>query len=337
MQSKTDIGLTSAEISGLWRTFQSDSMSIRVFKYFLEKVKDSDTRPIIEYALSLSEQHIRNITEIFNKEGYPIPQGFTDEDVDVTAPPLYSDIFCLFYIRNMSRIGLESYSLLLPQVTRQDVLDFFTGCVNTSIELTRKVIFAKLSKGVYIRPPMISIPEKIDFIDNKSFLTGFFGEKRNMTAGEITALFLNIQSNAIGLAMLTGFAQVAESEKVRVFMIRGKNIANKHIEIFSSRLESERIPVSLPSDTFVTNSTDAPFSDKLMMFHTNLMISTGLGNYGTAMTICMRHDLQADFVRLAAETAKYGADGLNIMIDNSWMEQPPQAINHDALSNVKHE
>jgi len=66
-----------------------------------------------------------------------------------------------------------------------------------------------------------------------------------------------------------------------------------------------------------------------MMFYTNLMIAAGLNNYGTAIAMCMRHDLQADFLRLAAEVAKYGADGINMMIENNWMEQPPQAVTHE--------
>lgn len=334
MQPKTHITLTSAEIAGLWRTYQSDSMSICVFKYFLEKVKDTDTRQIIEYALSLSQQHIQTITDILNKEGYPVPHGFTDEDVDIIAPALYSDNFYLFYIRFMSRIGLGYYSIVVPLMARQDILDFFSSCLNTSLELTRRVILVKLSKGLYIRPPIITIPEKTDFINNKSFLTGYFGEKRNLIAEEATSLFLNIQSNAIGQATLTGFAQVTQSEQVRSFMIRGRDIANKHVEIFSSRLESERLPVTIPPDTFVTNSTESPFSNRLMMFHVSLMVSAGFGNYATALTVSMRHDIQADFLRLSAEVAKYGAEGINIMIENGWLEQPLQAINHNDLARV---
>ncbi len=332
MQNETEIGLTSAEISQLWVTYQSDSMSICIFKYFLEKVKDADVKKLIEISLSLAEEHIKTITDIFNKEGYPIPQGFTESDVNIKAPPLYDDSFILFYIRNMSRIGLGSYSVSAPQMSRPDVLKFFSDCLTSSLDLSNQTINMKLSKGLYVRPPIITIPDKIDYIKSRNFLTGFFGEKRAMTSAEITSLFINIQSNNIGKALLTGFAQVVDSEQVADFLRRGIDLSEKHMEIFSSKLENEKIPSPLPSDTFVTNSTISPFSDKLIMYHTSLMIIAGISNYATAMTTCLRHDLQADFVRLTAEIAKYSADGLNILIENGWMEMPPQAVSHAALS-----
>ncbi|MFX4261710.1 DUF3231 family protein [Pelotomaculum propionicicum] len=48
----------------------------------------------------------------------------------------------------------------------------------------------------------------------------------------------------------------------------------------------------------------------------------------------MRRDLSATFIRLIAEILDYAGDGLNIMINNGWFEQPPQAVNHEALAGV---
>ena len=115
MHSNSEIKLTSAEIAILWRTYLSETLSICVLKYFLATVKDNDIKPIYEFALQTSQRHVQTITEIFNKEGYPIPKGFTDEDVNLAAPPLYSDSFTLFNIRYLSRLGLIYYGIALPQ------------------------------------------------------------------------------------------------------------------------------------------------------------------------------------------------------------------------------
>lgn len=334
MQSKTEISLTSAEISVLWRIYMNDSMAVRILKYFLEKVKDTDIRPIVEFAFNLAQQHIQTITDIYHKEGYPVPQGFTDEDMDITAPPLFNDNFYLFYLHYMSRVGLNNYSIALPQMVRQDVLDFLTNCLNQTTELARKVIMTKLSAGLLIRPPKIIIPDQIDFIKKQSFLAGFWGEKRSMIAGEIAQIFLNIHSITIIKALLTGFAQVSESEKVKDFMKRGKNIAAKHIEILSTKLKEEDVPAPGTWESFVTDSIENTFSDKMMMFHVSMIVSSTLSSYGNLLAISMRHDLQADFIRLSAEIVQYGAGAINIMVDHGWMEQPPQAINHDALVRV---
>ena len=216
--------------------------------------------------------------------------------------------------------------------TRQDVLDFFTGCLSTSAELSRRVTSVLLSLGMYIKPPVITVPEQTDFVKKDSFLAGFFGKHRKMTAIEITHVFENLQYNNAGKALLTGFAQVAESGRVKELMGRGAGMAEKHIGIFADKLKEDGIPAPVPWDTFVTSSTDPVFSDKLMLFHTTILVASGIGDYGVAMGTSMRQDMQADYVRLTAEIAQYAADCLKVMIDNGWMEQPPQAVNHEALA-----
>ncbi|MDP4182167.1 MAG: DUF3231 family protein [Bacillota bacterium] len=69
--------------------------------------------------------------------------------------------------------------------------------------------------------------------------------------------------------------------------------------------------------------------DKISKFKS----AAGFENYAVAVSTTMRHDIQADFIRLGAEVAKYASEGFNIMIDNKWFEQPPQAINHSVLAN----
>lgn len=331
MQAKADIKLSSGEIAVLWTTCINDSLAICVLKYYLEKAQDPDVCPVIEYAISLAQKHIQTITEVYKKEGYPLPQGFTNEDVDITAPPLFNDSFYLYYLHNMSRIALASYGIALSLMTRQDMFEFMTDCLTTSIELTRRLTVLLLSKEMVVQPPLITIPEKVDFVKKQSFLTGFLGERRNLVSIEIAILFTNIQANILFKTLLSGFAQVAESEHVRELMIRGKSIADKHIEIFSSKLEEEGIPVATTWNTVVTDSTNSTFSDKLMLYHARVLIASLFGNYGTTLATSMRHDLQADLVRLAAELAKYGEDCTNLMIDNEWLEQPPQAISNKAL------
>ena len=86
-------------------------------------------------------------------------------------------------------------------------------------------------------------------------------------------------------------------------------------------------------DEHITDSTIAPFSDKLMMFQTTYMIALGIGNYGIAAGSCQRTDLSVTFVRLAGEIALFAEDGANILIKHGWMEEPPMAADRQALIN----
>lgn len=334
MEPAHNIRLTASEIGNLWNQFQTDSLAVCVLRYFANRVEDSETRSIIEHALKLSRQHIQKITEILNAEKYPIPKGFTDEDVNIAAPRLFSDTFYLIYIQNMSRIGLIGYSLALPVIVRSDVRDFYNQCLASSAELSNQVTRVMQSKGVFSRPPYISTPDKIEFVEKQSFMTGWFGKRRPLESMEITQLFLSILTNIFGKALVMGYSQVANSQEVRDYMLRGKKIADKHIEVFTSLFHEDDLSLPQSWDSEVMDSTVSPFSDKLMMFHTRVLSMAGLGNYGTGLATSLRYDLVGHYTRLLAEFAHYADDGINLMINNGWMEQPPHSVDRKALVHV---
>src|SRR5206468_8205341 len=73
--------LTSAEQGKLWATYIGNTMSVCVLSYMLNHVQDQEIKKVLENGLGLSRQFVQFITELYTKENYPIPQGFTDEDV----------------------------------------------------------------------------------------------------------------------------------------------------------------------------------------------------------------------------------------------------------------
>lgn len=68
-----------------------------------------------------------------------------------------------------------------------------------------------------------------------------------------------------------------------------------------------------------------------MMHMVAALISAGIGNYGVALGTNFRNDLIANYARLSAEIMKYGEDGIDILNQNRWLEEPPQADNREAL------
>lgn len=328
------IRLTSTEVASLWTTYQNDTMAICVMRYMLEKVEDSQIKPVFEYALELAKTHIQIITGIFKEENYPIPYGFTDEDVDLTAPRLFSDTYWLKYLHEMTIHGLTGYAIALTTSTRTDIRDFYIQCNISSMELYQKTINVLLSKGLFSRPPYIATPKKADFVEQQSFLTGWFGERRPLNSIEVSNIFFNLKKDLVSRALQIGFSQVAKSKEVREFMSRGADMTFKHIEIFSSILHESDLPSPKHWESEITNSTVPPFSDKLMMYHAEVLVSTAVGFYGAGMAVCMRRDLAVQYQRLITETQKYLEDGANILINNGWMEQTPQADDRKALAGV---
>nr|WP_285847881.1 MULTISPECIES: DUF3231 family protein [unclassified Mesobacillus] len=45
-----------------------------------------------------------------------------------------------------------------------------------------------------------------------------------------------------------------------------------------------------------------------------------------------RSDLVVDYSRVNAEVLKYSEDGINIMIANEWLEQPPLSVDRKDLT-----
>jgi hypothetical protein len=331
MEDKNKLQLTAAEMSTLWSQYLNDTLATCVSKYFLEKVEDEGTRPIIEFVLQTAEKNVLTMQEIFIKEQFPIPVGFNEEDVNVQAPKLFSDSFVQMYFRNMSILAMAASSAGLGLATRPDVVSLHKSVLEGAVHLqdiTREIM---LSQGTYIKPPYISIPDKVDFVKKQQFLAGFFGHKRAITGIEITHLFLNVQTNAIGKALISGFAQTTKNEEIKQFLYRGKQIAQKHIDLFSNFLKKEDLPAPMSWDTAVLDSTTPVFSDKLIMFHITAMIAAGVGNYGMAMAASPRRDIGMRYASLIPEISLYAEDGANIMINHSWLEEPPQADDRDEL------
>jgi len=333
MEEKTNIRLTAAEMSGLWTEYINDTLGLCVNKYFLEKVEDDEIRPIIETSLRYFEENINALEKIFNKDQFPIPQGFTEKDVNVNAPKLFSDTFMVMYLRHMSILTMAASSAALGLVTRPDVVEFHKKMLEKSVKMQDLTRDIQLKQGTYVRPPYISIPDKVDFVEQQQWLAGFFGKKRSLSSVEITHLFLNIQTNHIGKALITGLAQIAESEEVKQLLLKGKKMSQKHIEIFGKYLLDEDLPAPMGWDTAITDITSKVFSDKLIVFHVSGMIAAGIGNYGAAMAASPRRDIGFRYASLIPEISLYAEDCANLMIKNGWLEEPPQTDDREGLIN----
>ena len=323
--------LISSEISGLWNTYMASSVTKCLLTFFINRVYDIETHYILQHTLDLSHQNIQLLENIFNQSSLPIPDGFTDEDVYVDAPRLFTDEFYLFYLSNLSRAHMLNYTQILSNCARSDIRKLFTKLTIESTDIYNKVTDIRLSKGIFTRFPCVEVPKKVEYIKSEKFLSDWFGEKRPLLAGEITHISIVILANILGRAVTTGFGQVSKSKKISNYMFRGRDITSKKIDIFTSILTSENVPIPSTSYSFVTDSTVAPFSEKLMMF---LIVSVGtisIENDGMALAEILRNDLQMKFMRIMPEVAKFIKDGADIMIANAWLEQPPQSVEHKNL------
>jgi hypothetical protein len=329
------IRLTAPEITSLWTQYMFETMSICFIKYALEHIEDKDIHKIYKTALNLSENHVQQIIVFFNGENYPIPKGFTEEDVNVLAPRLFQDPLYLYYIYIMSLQGLTGYALSVGTSIRSDLRKYYIACNTETMMLYETTMDTLLTKGLFLRPPVITPPEKIDFVKHQSFLTGWFGERRPLTGMEIGDITFNMNKMNLHVALKVGFSQVAASDKVRKFIKRGMEISNKHLGIFLTIFNEEKLNSPVSWQSLVTDSTITPFSDKFMMYQVQLSTQLAIAFYGAALSVTSRRDLALQYGLLTSELANYGEDGTNLMIDNGWLEEPPRATDRRALTKGK--
>lgn len=323
--------LTSAEIGFLWVSYQVNTLSKCIYLYFVQKAKDPAVRSLMQNALDVYSDRIQTILIIFNSVNEPVPIGFSQSDVDTNVQELFSDNFMLLYLKYQTKMFASNFASALAMSARKDVRDFFAGSINTATELARKVDDLRLAKGLYVRPPYIPVPKTLEIVNDESFFSGLFGEKRPLTAIEMAYLFNNIITNSLGKALCMGFAQVAKSKMVQDYMLRGKKIAEKHITIFNKILKNEDLPGSMTWEHEVTDSTESPFSDKLITFLIVAIAGAGIAEYGISLSTNTRTDIVTIYSRLVSESMQYAKEGMDIMIKKGWLEEIPHGIKRREL------
>jgi hypothetical protein len=330
-----NIDLTSAELGILWSSYMAESASIPFLTYFTQTVEDLEIKSVLKLALSKSKEHFHTLTDIFRQENYPVPFGFSMEDVNIEAPRLYSDTYMLYFTRNYGKAGIAANGMAFSMAARKDIRVLYKHYLDeaTMIEDAAKEVM--LSKGVFIRPPYIAIPKEPDIIKEGTFSKGWLGERRTLTAQEIAHLFMNYSNSTNAKALLIGFAQTTQSKELCNYFTRGIEIARGLLEIFRTLFEESTLPSPMTWDTEVKDSTTAPFSDRIMLFHANQLNSIGIGNIGGSLALSMRRDLVAKYTKILKDIGIYAEDGLNLMIKHEWFERPPQAIDREYLTKRK--
>lgn len=323
--------LTAAELATLWSQYINDSLSLCVLRYFLSHVKDKEIRRVLEYALNLSESHIKKINGFLSRENHPIPIGFTEDDVNLDSPLLFSDTYMGVYIQIMSIHGGTRYTGALGNSTRKDIRKYMMQVINETMELYDRSTEVLINKGIIVKPPILNNHMENDFVKKQSYLTGWFGKRRPINAVEISGVYLNMQKTMGKIVLELGFSQVAKSKDVQKYMERGRKLCCKHFDILSVMLQESHLNIPRTFEAEVTDSTIPPFSDKLMLFHISTLLSSAIGYYGEAMSMAQRRDLSASYAKMIIEIGVLAEDGMNLLIENGWFEQPPMATDHEGL------
>ena len=334
MTTEAKIQLTSTELGSLWMIYISTSARLIMFDYFKDKTIDKEAQNILSSYISEGQTIKNEIVNIFNNEGAVIPIAFDERDVIREAPPLYDDLFNIIFLRQMVKISFATsavYSAMSYKKEVHDVLKLNYDVADNYYVMSTNYL---LGKGVLARPPYVTMPKQVEFIEDKNYMSGFniFSEKRSLNTIEVGFINQAIEDNIFGMQLVTGFAQVATESEVKKYFIEGKELAKKIISQYSDvLLQSDIQPPSAWAGK-ATDSTKPPFSDKLMMYLTSLISSTSIGFTAIGTSFSMRSDLHIKLALIAKDAFDYAKDGSKIMIAHKWMEEPPQMEDRNQLT-----
>lgn len=326
--------LTSSELGTIWMTYMKFKMKTKFLEYFIEKSKDDAAKTILSNRNNNINKSITEIEQIFNNEGVVIPVAFANNDIRKDAPPLFDDFFPIIFDRWMTESAMGLNSLHLSMSHRDDIIDFYRRSWIESQVAFDDCTKYLLEKGVLARPPIVTMPKEVEFIENKKYMSGIklWGNNRALNTIETAHLYHVLEGNIMGMQLMTGFAQVAKESEVKAYFIKGKELAKKIItnvsEIF---LQSDIQPPS----TWIgrtTDSTTSPFSDKIMMYCSNLLANMSLGGHAFGTAFSLRSDLPLKLSEIMTDTIAYSREGTKIMIKHKWLEEPPQIEDRNQLT-----
>ncbi|WP_419887733.1 DUF3231 family protein [Neobacillus niacini] len=326
MSNNNPISLTTSELGYLWTGLAINNMSKWYLTVFCEHSQDKEIKDLYSFALQITNDLIVNRDKLLSNEGYPVPIGFLESDINVSAPPLFSNRFLLKYLHIAVQLGLEFHSRSLALSTRVDVRNYNIDCLNASIQLHERTIDMMLNKGIYWRTPTLPSSQVPKKIQKSSYLNGWIGGRRPFNSMELANLYEIIDLLIVMEALCIGFTQTSDTEEVAKLFQEGTTVIRKQYSRLSIILEENELPVPSNYSAEVLGSKDRVFSDRIMVCHLAGLFGSLLSQYGFSIGSVMRHDLVVEYTMLISKVGSFSEKITRFLIEKEWLEKVPGSI-----------
>jgi hypothetical protein len=329
----TKKSMSSSELAVLWITYLEKTLILRFLEYFIEKSDDQEAKNIMGGLWQDLDFYVTKITVILKNEGAHVPVGFVKEDVNLEAPKLYDNGFDIMFLRILKEISMAMYTLAMNMSYREDIMEIFEGLTQVTQKTYKTATLYLLKRGILTLPPKVTMPKTSEFVESESYLKGLnpLINKRALNTIELGNLHHGIETNMVGLQLITGFAQCAKNKEVKQFFEKGMELSKKQIETFTEILLESDIQLSGTSGSTVTNSTISPFSEKLMMYCVYFLNGFGVVGMSFGSIFSLRYDLVMKQAFIVKNIFMYTNEAVKIMIKNNWFEEPPQMEDRDQI------
>nr|WP_264372002.1 DUF3231 family protein [Salicibibacter halophilus] len=314
--------------------YENKTMNMRFLEHYIEKAENREAKDILKSYYKKERKHVETLAKIFQKEGAALPVGYTEKDVEPGAPRLFDEMFDVMHLRLITIINMGLFTVHSSMAYREDIRKLYKDFTADAQEGYDQTTGFLLKHAAIPRPPYISMPKDIEFVKNKQYMSGFnmLSRKRPLNAVEIGHLYQSLEANSVGMTLMTGFAQAAQNKDAGKVFFDGKNLAKQIVDKLSDLLRESDVHTPSVWAGIATDSTNAPFSDKMMMYQTSVFANFGLTSNAIGSAFSLRSDLPAKLAKTATDIFTFAKDSGQVMVDNGWMEEPPQAEDRTQLA-----
>ncbi|MFC4322273.1 DUF3231 family protein [Litchfieldia salsa] len=329
MTNHKSIPITSSELGYLWTGFSINDMSKWFLTAFLGLTKDEEIKDLYVFALQITNDLLSERNTILNNEGYPVPIGFSEEDIELNATPLFSNRFLLKYLHTGARLGLEFHSKSLALSTRADVRQYNINCLKSSIRLNDKIVDLLLKKGIYWRTPTLPAPHAPEYIQKSSYLNSWFGDTRPLNSMELANLYQILDLLIIMEALCIGFEQTAKLEETLELVREGMTSIKNQYNTLTDLLKRNNLPIPSSYSAEVIDSKERVFSDRIMVTHLAGLYGSLISQYGFSLGAVMRHDLVKMYTQQIVRAGVLSESITRFLIEKEWIEKIPGALSRE--------
>ncbi|MEN1968520.1 DUF3231 family protein [Lentibacillus sp. N15] len=318
--------MSAAELGALWMTYQKKTMILRFLEYFIEKADDQKAKDLMESLWDEINPMVIELRSMLENDGAACPTGFTKEDVNLNTPQLYDNGFDIMFCRILKEISMGMYVLHMTTAYREDIVQFYKQLTSITQAYYHHFTQYLLDNGFLPRPNFTVMPVSTDYITNKDYVKGtnLFGEKRVLNTVEFGILYHTVETNITGMQLMAGFAQTAKDADVRKYFTKGRELSKEIVNETGEILLKNNIQAPATPGGTVTSSTEAPFSNKLMMFCNYQLGGFSMGGQGFSAAFILRNDVTRHTITFAKDIFEYTMEGTKLMMEKGWLEEPPK-------------
>ncbi|MBP1964348.1 DUF3231 family protein [Paenibacillus aceris] len=318
--------MSATELGSLWMTYQKKTMILRILEYFIAKSDDQSAKELMTGLYEKLHPMVIEAKTLLEQDGAATPIGFTKEDVNLDAPQLFENGFDIMFCRVLKEISMGMYVLHMTLSYREDIVMYYKRL--TDLTQTYYNLFTQylLEKHILPCPNFTNMPKSVGFVTDTSYMKGtnLFGQKRSINIVEFGLMHHSIETNVTGMQLMRGYAQCANDEDVKKHFIKGQELSKEILKDTTEILLQNNIqPPATPGGT-VTNSTMAPFSEKLMMYSTYLLCGFSIGGQGFSSAFTLRNDMILRSGLFAKSVYDFTMEGVKLMMSKGLLEEPPE-------------